>query len=175
MKSVDFDGDTVDEKLVLQFTWLAPAAVSTGVGSRSRLLRGLRVSGSSHRLYDRGRQVYDRVSTGEGSIPKLFRIEPADTDVAESAARGTALQRDLQAAGKGGSGTGSKKKPKTTGQAKRSSKAGAGGAGAAVGCTDVGTEGDGGGGITGLLKHIRLRACPRSGLRSAVTQSTVGK
>ena len=117
------------------------------------------------------------MSTGEGSIPKLFRIEPADTDVAESAARGTALQRDLQAAGKGGSGTGSKKKPETTGQAKRSSKAasGAGGAGAAVGCTDVGTEGDGGGGITGLLKHIRLRACPRSGLRSAVTQSTVRK
>ena len=130
---------------------------------------------SSHRLYDRGRQVYDRVSTGEGSIPKLFRIEPADTDVAESAARGPALQRDLQAAGKGGSGTGSKKKPETTGQAKRSSKAGAGGAGAAVGSTDVGTEGDGGGGLPGLLKHIRLRACPRPGLRSTVTQFTVGK
>ncbi len=25
MKPVDFDDDTVDEKLVLQFTWLAPA------------------------------------------------------------------------------------------------------------------------------------------------------
>ena len=119
---------------------------------------------------------YDRVSCGKRSIPKLFRIDRADADVAESAARGIALQRGLQAAGKGGSGTGSKKKPNTTGQAKRSSKAAAGGAGAAVGCTaDVGTEGDGGGGITGLLKHIRLRACPRPGLRSTVTQFTVGK
>ena len=118
---------------------------------------------------------YDRVSCGKRSIPKLFRIDRADADVAESAARGIALQRGLQAAGKGGSGTGSKKKPKTPGQAKRSSKAAAGGAGAAVGSTDVGTEGDGGGGITGLLKHIRLRACPRPGLRSTVTQFTVGK
>ena len=118
---------------------------------------------------------YDRVSCGKRSIPKLFRIDRADADVAESAARGIALQRGLQAAGKGGSGTGSKKKPKTTGQAKRSSKAAAGGAGAAAGSTDVGTEGDGGGGITGLLKHIRLRACPRPGLRSTVTQFTVGK
>jgi len=118
---------------------------------------------------------YDRVSCGKRSIPKLFRIDSADADVAESAARGIALQRSLQAAGKGGSGTGSKKKPKTPGQAKRSSKAAAGGAGAAVGSTDVGTEGDGGGGITGLLKHIRLRACPRPGLRSTVTQFTVGK
>ena len=118
---------------------------------------------------------YDRVSSGKGSIPKLFRIDRADADVAESAARGIALQRGLQAAGKGGSGTGSKKKPKTPGQAKRSSKAAAGGEGAAVGCTDVGTEGDGGGGITGLLKHIRLRAFPRPGLRSTVTQFTVGK
>ena len=116
---------------------------------------------------------YDRVSCGKRSIPKLFRIDSADADVAESAARGIALQRGLQAAGKGGSG--SKKKPKTTGQTKRSSKAAAGGAGAAVGSTDVGTEGDGGGGITGLLKHIRLRACPRPGLRSTVTQFTVGK
>ena len=33
MKPVDFDADTVDEKLVLQFTWLA---VSTGVGHLSR-------------------------------------------------------------------------------------------------------------------------------------------
>ncbi len=106
----------------------------------------------------------------------MLRIDRADADVSESAARGIALQRGLQVAGKGGSGTGSKKKPKTTGQAKRSSKA-SGGAGAAVGCTDVGTEGDGGGGITGLLKHIRLRACPRPGLRSTVTQFkfTVGK
>ena len=119
---------------------------------------------------------YDRVSCGKRSIPKLFRIDRADADVAESAARGIALQRGLQAAGKGGSGTGSKKKPETTGQAKRSSKAGAGGGcSAAVGCTDVETEGDGGGGITGLLKHIRLRACPRPGLRSTVTQFTVGK
>ena len=75
---------------------------------------------------------YDRVSCGKRSIPKLFRIDRADADVAESAARGIALQRGLQAAGKGGSGTGSKKKPETTGQAKRSSKA-AGGAGAATG------------------------------------------
>jgi hypothetical protein len=135
---------------------------------------------SSHRLYDRGRQVYDRVSTGEGSIPKLFRIEPADTDVAESAARGTALRRDLQAAGKGGSGTGSKKEARDH----RSGEAQLEGwcrrwvqctGSAAVGCTDVGTEGDGGGGITGLLKHIRLRACPRPGLRSTVTKFTVGK
>ena len=118
---------------------------------------------------------YDRVSCGKRSIPKLFRIDSADADVAESAARGIALQHGLQAAGKGGSGTGSKKKPKTPGQAKRSSKAAAGGAGAAVGSTDVGTEVDGGGGITGLLKHIRLRACPRPGLRSTVTQFTVGK
>ena len=117
---------------------------------------------------------YDRVSCGKRSIPKLFRIDRADADVAESAARGIALQRGLQAAGKGGSGTGSKKKPETTGQAKRSSKA-AGGAGAAAGSIDVGTVGDGGGGITGLLKHIRLRACPRPGLRSTVTQFTVGK
>ena len=106
----------------------------------------------------------------------MFRIDRADADVSESGARGIALQRGLQAAAKGGSGTGSKKKPETTGQAKRSSKAGAGGGcSAAVGCTDVGTEGDGGGGITGLLKHIRLRACPRPGLRSTVTQFTVGK
>ena len=118
---------------------------------------------------------YDRVSSGKGSIPKLFRIDRADADVAESAARGIALQRGLQAAGKGGSVTGSKKKPKSTGQAKRSSKAAAGGAGAAAGSIDVGTVGDGGGGITGLLKHIRLRACPRPGLRSTVTQFTVGK
>jgi len=119
---------------------------------------------------------YDRVSCGKRSIPKLFRIDRADADVAESAARGIALQRGLQAAGKGGSGTGSKKKPKTPGQAKRSSKAAAGGVGAAVGSTDVGTEGDGGGGgLPGLLKHIRLRACPRPGLRSTVTHFTVGK
>ena len=89
---------------------------------------------------------YDRVSCGKRSIPKLFRIDRADADVAESAARGIALQRGLQAAGKGGSGTGSKKKPETTGQAKRSSKA-AGGAGAAAGSIDVGTVGDGGGGM----------------------------
>ena len=89
---------------------------------------------------------YDRVSCGKRSIPKLFRIDSADADVAESAARGIALQRSLQAAGKGGSGTGSKKKPKTTGQAKRSSKAAAGDAGAAVGAIDIGTVGESGGG-----------------------------
>ena len=217
MKPVDFDDDTVDEKLVLQFTWLAPAdrkhwGRTPGVptyafksfgasGSQEGKKRGLCVQLAHVRVQDVtirfddgdgscgcfvvtvpiacviGVVKYDRVSSGKGSIPKLFRIDPADADVVESAARGIVLQRGLQAAGKAGSGTGSKKKPKNkaTGQVKRSTKAGAGGAGAAVGSTDVGTEGDGGGGITGLLKHIRLRACPRTGLRSTVTQFTVGK
>ena len=118
---------------------------------------------------------YDRVSCGKGSIPKLFRIDRADADVAESAARGIALQRGLQAAGKGGSGTGPKKKPKTSLVRRSAARRPVQEVGAAVGSTDVGTGGDGGGGITGLLKHIRLHACPRPGLRSTVTQLTVGK
>ena len=148
--------------------WTVPQALGVVTVARDQLIRT---------LSRRGGIKYDRVSSGKGSIPKLFRIDPADADVVESAARGIVLQHGLQAAGKAGSGTGSKKKPKNkaTGPAKRSTKAGAGGAGAAVGSTDVGTEGDGGGGITGLLKHIRLRACPRTGLRSTVTQFTVGK
>lgn len=134
---------------------------------------------------------YERVSDGRRSVPKLFRIDPADADTVESAARGIAVQGSLHGAGEAGAGgtEGTKKTTKKKGAAKGGSKGAGGGssgdAGAAAGPgsgkagshgdgSESGAEGDADA-ISGLFKHIRLRACSRAGLRSTVTQFTIGK
>jgi hypothetical protein len=134
---------------------------------------------------------YERASDDRRSVPKLFRIDPADADTVESAARGIAVQGSLHGAGEAGAGgtEGTKKTTKKKGAAKGGSKGAGGGssgdAGAAAGPgsgkagshgdgSESGAEGDADA-ISGLFKHIRLRACSRAGLRSTVTQFTIGK
>ena len=133
---------------------------------------------------------YERISDGRRSVPKLFRIDPADADTVESAARGIAVQGGLHGAGKAGAGgtEGTKKPTKKNGASKGGSKgagvgssgvvgaaAGSGGkAGSHGDVSESGAEGDADA-ISGLFKHIRLRACSRAGLRSTVTQFTIGK
>ena len=128
---------------------------------------------------------YERVSTGVGALPKLFKIDPADRDRAESAARAMSLSRGVasvkkgkasaQAAAKGGAPASSSG---ADGSAGGGSSSG-GGAGVASGGLGGGSDGgDDDNTVTpmmGALKHIRLRATSAyPGLRSKVTQFTVG-
>jgi hypothetical protein len=79
---------------------------------------------------------YERVSDGRRSVPKLFRIDPADADTVESAARGIAVQGSLHGAGEAGAGgtEGTKKTTKKKGAAKGGSKGAGGGSSGDAGC-----------------------------------------
>jgi len=128
MCPIDFDDDTVSEKLVLQFTWLAPA--DRKHWGRDKIptyaFKSFGASGSQEvpLACVIGVVKYERVSDGRRSVPKLFRIDPADADTVESAARGIAVQGSLHGAGEAGAGgtEGTKKTTKKKGAAKGGSK-----------------------------------------------------
>ena len=130
---------------------------------------------------------YERVSTGEGALPKLFKIDPADRDRAESAARAMSLSRGVatvkkgkaSAAAKGGAPASSSGADGSAGGGSSSGARSGGGAGVPSGGLGGGSDGgDDDNTVTpmmGALKHIRLRATSAyPGLRSKVTQFTVG-
>lgn len=105
---------------------------------------------------------YERVSDGKGSRPKLYRISPEDSDRAEFAARAIAMGAKVRA---------QKSKASKPGPSKSIAAKGAGaGAGTGVGAG----EDDDPQAVCGALKHVRLRASGRAGLRERVTQFTVG-
>ena len=125
---------------------------------------------------------YERVSTGVGALPKLFKIDPADRDRAESAARAMSLSRGVASVKKGKASAAKVGAPASSSGADGSAGGGSSSGGGA-GVPSGGLGGSSAGGdddntvtpLMGALKHIRLRATSAyPGLRSKVTQFTVG-
>lgn len=126
---------------------------------------------------------YERVSTGVGALPKLFKIDPADRDRAESAARAMSLSRGVASVKKGKASAAAKGGAPASSSGADGSAGGGSSSGGGAGVPSGGLGGSSDGGdddntvtpMMGALKHIRLRATSAyPGLRSKVTQFTVG-